>query len=246
MQSGPTGRHDVGPVGPTGPQGPQGETGPQGPAGASGSTALISKYFFGAPHITQEPFHSAGDTGYVESLAPPVAGQIGMVRLCAGSADFGTISLQTGNTIAFGSRAWIAIGHTVSVLQVSDAAAVIHCRFGFEDARRGSDITNGVYFRYTHGESAGQWVAVTEAANVQTATATGVVMTVNQFYKFEIRVNAAATEAVFLIDGVIVATHTTNLPTGIGQAVALSAGNIDKAGAGSVLRYMWVGLTELF
>lgn len=58
----------------------------------------------------------------------------------------------------------------------------------------------------------GRWECVTRNNNVETVTDSGV-LAQTTYSLFEVEINAAGTSVKFLIDGVLVATHTTNIPT---------------------------------
>lgn len=70
----------------------------------------------------------------------------------------------------------------------------------------------GVFFRFTGDGTNTVWSCVTSTGGVETETITSVVATVGQFQLFQIIINNTATQVQFLINGVLVATHTTNIP----------------------------------
>lgn len=96
-----------------------------------------------------------------------------------------------------------------------------------------TDPNDGIYFKYSHGINGGKYFAVTRAASTSTETDTGVAAD-NQYHVFEIRFNTDLSTVTFFIDGVQVASHTTNIPTagiyslimGIWQTAGASARKI--------------------
>lgn len=103
-----------------------------------------------------------------------------------------------------------------AIENLSDATDTYSTRIGISDLSNVAtgDPDNGVFFRYTHSVNSGEYEAVCRAGGVETATDTNVAATTS--YKvFEIRVNEAATSVTFYIDGVLVATISTNIPTGV-------------------------------
>lgn len=72
-----------------------------------------------------------------------------------------------------------------------------------------AEPASGVYFRATNSQAL---EFVTRNSNVETSTSTGVSLANGTFNKYEILINAAATQVVAKIDGNTVATHTTNIP----------------------------------
>jgi hypothetical protein len=65
----------------------------------------------------------------------------------------------------------------------------------------------------------GFWSEGVGSSAVRTETSTGVTVTAGQFSKFRIETNSALTQATYYIDDVLVATITTNLPTGATKLV---------------------------
>ena len=67
---------------------------------------------------------------------------------------------------------------------------------------------NGVYFRSTDG---GNWYAVTRSGSTETATDTGVAVNTTTWQRLTCKYTSSS--CTFYIDGVLKATHTTNIPT---------------------------------
>ena len=103
---------------------------------------------------------------------------------------------------------------------------------GYIDSQTANQ-TNGAYFLYdaqgvsTGSAASGNWKCVTAKAGVRTFTTTGVAIDNSNFQKLRIDVNSAGTEVKFYISDVLVATHTTNIPTanmGTANYIQKSAG----------------------
>ena len=74
-----------------------------------------------------------------------------------------------------------------------------------------------MFFRYSDTLNGGRWAAVSRSNNVETAVDTGVTVAINTTYKLEVEVNAAGTSALFVLNGTLVATITSNIPTAVGR-----------------------------
>lgn len=73
----------------------------------------------------------------------------------------------------------------------------------------------GILFRYSDDINDGKFQVVVRAAEgVETLVDTGIAPNIDTWYRLKISVNAAGTEALFYIDGVLVAAVTTNLAVG--------------------------------
>jgi len=187
---------------------------------------------------TNGPFNN-GATGTGAGQGYTVAdpgGHPGIVQCQTGTTTTGTSGLGVGGTtglvtIRFASGAWIHEA-SVRIPAVSDGTETFTVISGFNDSRTGTG-TDMVAFRYTDGNNAGKFQAITRQNSTETATDTGITMTANQWYKLRIEVNAAATSVAFYIDGVLVATNTTNIPTGSGRETGIWTGITKSAGSTS-------------
>lgn len=145
---------------------------------------------------------------------------------------FGVESLTTGTTNAgytyivspgtaplkFGLGHKVVLKFRVAAELLSTGGETFTMYLGFGDGVVGAEHSNGCYFKYTHGTNSGKYQCVTAAATVRTATDSGVAQTI--LYKtFEIRVAADASSVTFLIDGTVVATNTSNIPSAGSQLV---------------------------
>lgn len=108
----------------------------------------------------------------------------------------------------------------VSSLNIlSNANNRYQCAYGFRDQLGATNTpNNAVEFQYSDNVNSGKWVCYTvSGGGTPTTNDSGVVADTN-YHRFTIKVNAAATSVQFFIDGVLVATNTTHIPT-----VAMSA-----------------------
>jgi hypothetical protein len=107
------------------------------------------------------------------------------------------------------------------------------CHIGFIDNSGAGEHTDGVYFRYSDNLNSGQWQCVCREGNIESSVDTNV--PANTIYNvFRIFVNESATEARFFINGNLVATINTNLPstqgnfTGIGVKIEKLTGTTER------------------
>lgn len=160
--------------------------------------------------------------------------RIGIVSLDVGTSTTGSGAIHTASTM-FRFGGGVCRTATAARLAVaSDGTDTYSARIGFSDAySAGGDGTDGAFFRYTHSTNSGKWQAVTRSAGVETATDTGVAGISASIQTFEVQVNAAATSVAFYIDGVLVATNTTNIPSGAGRETGISTHILKSAGTTS-------------
>jgi len=170
---------------------------------------------------------SASGTGATFTDDETESGRIGIANCRTGTTTTGRAGvISRADTVLFGGGRH-RIRWDTKAAHLSDGTDTLTDRLGFLDSISG-EPTDGCYFRYTHGTNSGKWEAVTRAAGVETATDTGIAASTN-WVCFEIEVNAAGTSVVFYINGSVVATNTTNIPTG-GNRTGFGAGVIKSAG----------------
>ena len=99
---------------------------------------------------------------------------------------------------------------------------------GFGNAITVANTANQVQFRYTHSENGGDWTCTSRQSSVETAVNSGVAVVAGTWYNLEIYLNT--TSATFYINGTLVATITTNLPSGTSQQFGYSFGIIKSVG----------------
>lgn len=110
----------------------------------------------------------------------------------------------SGGAIVFESDVLIPILATVG----EDYNSVV----GFSDTGGASSPpVSGVHFQYNRGVSV-NWRCITMTGGTSTVTTTTDAAS-TAWVKLGIKVNAAATSIDYLINGTVVATHTTNIPT---------------------------------
>jgi hypothetical protein len=140
---------------------------------------------------------------------------------------FGYASLNTGTTSnnnASESMSWASsvnnfIGNThpihasTVIFWPTIATAVVDTinRFGYSVTAGSAIPTAGVYFEHQRVVNTAFWTCVTRSSSVSTVINTTVPIVAGQLYLFEIRWNPGSVQ--FYIDGVLVGTSTTNIPT---------------------------------
>jgi hypothetical protein len=107
------------------------------------------------------------------------------------------------------------------------------CHFGFIDNLGTGEHTDGVYFRYSDNLNLGRWQCVCREGNIETSVNTNIAANTN-YNVFRIIINENATQATFFINGDLVATINTNLPstqgnfTGIGIKIEKQLGTTER------------------
>jgi mRNA-degrading endonuclease toxin of MazEF toxin-antitoxin module len=126
-------------------------------------------------------------------------------------------SNSAGQQFQFGGGTWVYESY-IAVETLSDITNRFRFQTGFGDLATASNDNNGAIIIYDEGGTANgtiasaNWQCVTSNNGVRTQTTTSVVVTTN-WVKLKIIVNAAATSISYFIDGSLVATHITTIPT---------------------------------
>ena len=130
-----------------------------------------------------------------------------------------------GRQFCFGGGAWV-FETFVNVETLSTLTDRFRFVTGFGDNPTNASDSNAAIFTYDEGGTQNgtiaspNWQCVTSVGAVRTLTTTTTAVVASAWVKLRIEVNAAGTSVTFFINGTLVATHTTNIPTFISAANA--------------------------
>jgi len=181
----------------------------------------------------------ASSGGAVSDGTTPDATAVGVLNASTGSGATNAACFITGAaSFRFGGGE-VTSEHRlyINASALSDGTDTYRVYAGFND-NSGTDGTDGVYFRYTHGENSGNWTAVCRSNSVETTLDTGTAVALNTWYRLRCVINANASSVEFFINGVSKGTITTNIPSGSGRETALY-GNIRKTAGTSSRTMQW-------
>jgi hypothetical protein len=122
--------------------------------------------------------------------------------------------------LSFGGGVWnFETSINISVLSnATERYRTIH-GFGSIGGNVNAVEADGVFLTYDEGATLNgtaaspNWQCVTVANSVRTLTTTSTAVTAGAWHKLRIEVNATGTSAAFYLNGTLLATHTTNIPT---------------------------------
>ena len=175
-------------------------------------------------------FFSGTGAAISMSASPSVraTNQQGFIQPATGSQStgyagvFGTITAN--NFMALGGGVVSFITSTL-IPTLSTSLERYRISLGFGSIGTNANDANGIFFTYDEGgtqngtSASPNWQCVTSVSSVRTLTLTSVPASTTAWQKFSIEINTTATSVEFYIDNVLVATHTTNIPTGTSQLV---------------------------
>jgi hypothetical protein len=195
-----------------------------------------------------------GDEGFI-----PVTGGTASANVLGGlSLDVthpGVLRLRPSSATAYAGvfqGACFAYGQGVYTYEIlvqlsnlSDGTDTFVALFGNgADFGSTTDFTHGLYFRYTHTASSGNWEFKSANNSVRTTVDTGIAVVAGSWIKLGYIVNAAGTSAQAYINGVAVGTPiTTNIPTASNRLSGLNI-HIEKS-AGTNARDLYVDYLKL-
>lgn len=181
---------------------------------------------------------TASGTSAAPSAQPTTEqGRPGIVRLATGSTATGRCAIHsTQNTIRLGGGEW-RIGWGVRPAALSTSAQRYQFAVGAIDNPTAITMSDGVYWLYDEGAVAtgslglATWQCVTSNAGTRTVTDSGVTVSTTTWAELEARVNADGTSVDFLHNGSVVQTHTTHIPTAVGELVCVGAAAFKSIGS---------------
>lgn len=199
--------------------------------GIDNSGVIMETHFISFPLLAT----TSSNGGFVNSSSYQVGDNIqGVYGVFTGTNSNGAASIRPGSNI----NGAVKIGggnypHRVrmrmAMEDLSDGTDTFYVYFGITNNVTGAEPSSGVYFRYTHSVNSGKFEAVCTNSTVSTVDDTGITADTN-YHIFEIDVNADGDSVDFSIDGVVVSTITTNIPTGSNLLVGVTMTIIKSAG----------------
>jgi hypothetical protein len=176
-------------------------------------------------------------TGAAHGGQTPLDGGYGWQRGSTGTTATGRTSIVSPafNIMRLGLGRAIQTSR-IRIVTLSTATETYTVRSGFIDSNTGESV-DGAFFRYTNAVNGGRFEAVTRANSVETVVDTATAVAVGTTYVLEVDVNAAGTSAAFRINGTLVATITTNIPTASGRELGYGLMALKSVGITSVSSY---------
>ena len=161
------------------------------------------------------------------------------------SGAFGSSSLRYQSVFTVGGGV-STLNNVVQIPVLGSASDRISLQIGYLDGFGGfqnGDPNNGIYFQYVDNVNSGQWQCITKASGTPTTTNTSVAANTS-FNNFSIVINAGGTSVGFYINGTLVATNTTNIPSAL-LAVIVSLGIGTSSGATMTAQWDLVDFSQV-
>lgn len=167
----------------------------------------------------------------------------GILELSTGvsAAGIGAIT-PAGSLGAFGAGGARFTMKAKTGASLSAAGERYALHLGFAD-NAPSLMVDGVFFRYSDNVNAGKWQCVARSNNVETVADSGVAVAASTRYLLECEVNDAANSAKYYINGALVATIVTNIPSGAGREI--SSYNAIEKSIGTTARTFQIDSVEI-
>ena len=175
------------------------------------------------------------------------------VNTTTASAGYGNIYIGHTATANFILGGGVTTYETLIWLpNLSTSGERFSCLIGFSSGvLNQNNSANNIAFLYDEGNIAfsgsggasANWRAVTTDTGTRTFTNTGVAVNATTFIKLRIVVNANASSVGFYIDNTLVATHTTNIPSG--NTKRLSVRNYIQKSVGYTQRQLILDYVKL-
>lgn len=133
----------------------------------------------------------------------------------------------------FGNGIW-NYETSINILNLSTSLERYRLIFGFGAGSGNSTELDGLFFTYDEGGTANgtiasaNWQCVSVQSGIRTLTTTTTPVVANAYIKLRIEINATGTSASFYVNGILIATHTTNIPTGTNNRYVLMKQGIAK------------------
>lgn len=140
----------------------------------------------------------------------------GVWQIDTGTTSTGRLNLNRGVINQYiGSFAYLRTGWRVAIDTLSDGTNTFEVLVGMSDTNGSGLPNNFAGFRYSHSLNGGNWQTETRESLNSTTNDSGVPVVANTFYYLEQEFIFSTTTMNFYIDGVLVASHVSNIPIGV-------------------------------
>lgn len=181
-------------------------------------------------------------TGATLGILAGEANNPGILRIQTGTTTTGAVALKTPDCIQLGGSMTYIFKCCIRLPNLPDATENFTINAGFTDRPSGlSAVTDGLVF-IVDTNNAG-WSVTSRSNGLGTRVNSVVGISANVWYDLEIRSNADASSADFYVNGQLLSTVTTNIPSGVGRATAIGLTIIKSAG--SVSRFLDIDYMSL-
>jgi len=208
--AGPAGA--AGAQGPQGPQGPQGAQGPQGPAGSGGSASEPIVAFSGIPDFGSSP---ASGSPTQPTLWSSSASGVGTFFANGLDASDGLGDTLTGSVTVAGATAFSLTngGIVLETLVGGFDPTPVAGDFASVGLANGTDRTNAIEIIGLIGSTLTCRTVSGGTATTTSVTVPGYSASGSYFSYLQIEIVATSSAVNFYINGALVASQTTNIPT---------------------------------
>jgi len=144
-------------------------------------------------------------------------GRVGVIRVSCGPSASNNARATVG-TVTSDNTIDPAIGTFIFVTALAPSVNLFtgpipgRINVGFTDTDGSGRPVDGAYFESEDGNA---WICATRRNNSQRTSATGLSLVLNDWHTFAIKLTSTLAE--FYIDGVLIASHDTELPGGVGR-----------------------------
>lgn len=191
------------------------------------SQAVLKEDFITTSHKLGVYIFGTGPSATVQGNGPDDT-SVGTIVLSTGGISDGIVSLVSGLDMVQLGRGITRFTTRVRIPTLSNSGQQYRMAFGFLDY--GNILAfDGVSFYYEETASA-NWRCKCASNFSATTAETSVPVAANTWYRLDIEINAAGTEAKFWINGTLVATITTNIPSGAGRTTGIVCGLAKTSG----------------
>jgi hypothetical protein len=177
-----------------------------------------------------DPFVLTTNSGAAAGVA--TAGRVGVMNVGTSTSATAAPCITTSATAFVFGSGFNRFRCDIVLATASDGTETYAARYGFNDSGSATpgNGSDGAYFRYTHSVNGGRWECVTTSNGTETATDSGVAAISASYQCLEVEVNAAGTSVAFYRNRTLVATNTTNIPTGVARATGINMHIVKSAG----------------
>jgi hypothetical protein len=196
--------------------------------------------------------YASGGTAQTATTITNRTNQQGVILMNTSTSATSVVGYNLGSQTLFLGGGAIIIENYLCIPTLSTSLERFFTQFGYTNLNNIRNTNAGAFFSYDEGgqqffdgQTTPNFKCYTRNS-ISTLTITSVPVVAGQWYKLRIEINAALTQVLFYIDNVLVATHTTNIPS---STVGMSLACMMQKYVGTTARTMesdYISYREIF
>ena len=187
---------------------------------------------------------SSGSNVLDRAVTSGETNRAGVIQITHGTGSGAISSISISEQSMYLGASTVTLAAAVKILAIPDGTDNTRIGVGLMNTQNIASVTDGAYLHVSDSVNTTNWLCTTESGGTATETDTGVAFSTD-WVNLRVEINAAASEVKCYINGTLVGTNTTNLPTATDVGPIITIRN-DLGTASNGIDVDWFYMKQVF